>query len=145
MVIAGPPNIGKSTLFNALVGRAQSLVADEPGTTRDWLEAPMRGRAGAGEAEWILVDTAGVGPAPPPGGAVPNEPDREAGRRAAEETRLAAAQAQLATAEALYSQAQRLKAAGLVAGVDVVRAEVRVAAERQHVLQSEHALRKSHL
>ncbi len=89
VVIAGPPNIGKSTLFNALVGRAQSLVADEPGTTRDWLEAPMRGRAGAGEAEWILVDTAGVGPAPPPGGAVPNEPDREAGRRAAEETRLA--------------------------------------------------------
>lgn len=85
VAITGPPNVGKSTLFNALLGRQAALVADEEGTTRDWLEAPMRGRAGVGEAEWILVDTAGVGSSPPPEEGPPAEPGREAARRAAEE------------------------------------------------------------
>lgn len=35
VVIIGPPNVGKSTLINALAGRDVSLVADEPGSTRD--------------------------------------------------------------------------------------------------------------
>ncbi len=40
IAIVGRPNVGKSSLSNRLVGRAASLVADEPGTTRDWVETP---------------------------------------------------------------------------------------------------------
>lgn len=66
VVICGPPNIGKSSLYNALIGREAALVADEEGTTRDWLEAVVRGDAPGlpcqpGAVEWLLVDTAGVG------------------------------------------------------------------------------------
>jgi tRNA modification GTPase len=65
-VICGPPNIGKSSLYNALIGREAALVADEEGTTRDWLEAVVRGDAPClagqpGAVEWLLIDTAGVG------------------------------------------------------------------------------------
>ncbi len=56
VVLHGPVNAGKSTLFNALAGEARALVDDEPGTTRDALEARL---------EWdglsiTLVDTAGL-------------------------------------------------------------------------------------
>lgn len=66
VVICGPPNIGKSSLYNALVGREAALVADEAGTTRDWLETVVRGDSPGlpgqpGAVEWLLVDTAGVG------------------------------------------------------------------------------------
>jgi tRNA modification GTPase len=55
-VIAGPPNAGKSSLFNALAGEARALVTDVPGTTRDALEATVE------RAPWPLrlVDTAGL-------------------------------------------------------------------------------------
>lgn len=55
-VLAGPPNAGKSSLFNALLGRRRAIVADLPGTTRDYVEAEYAvGPHGA----W-LVDTAGL-------------------------------------------------------------------------------------
>ncbi|MGH1344381.1 MAG: tRNA modification GTPase [Nannocystales bacterium] len=55
-VLAGPPNAGKSSLFNALLGRRRAIVADIPGTTRDYVEADYSiGPHGA----W-LIDTAGL-------------------------------------------------------------------------------------
>ena len=57
VVLVGPPNIGKSSLFNALVGREAALVADERGTTRDWLEAPLADHAGA---RCTVVDLPGL-------------------------------------------------------------------------------------
>ncbi|MEZ4399098.1 MAG: GTPase [Kofleriaceae bacterium] len=55
MAIVGEVNAGKSALFNALVGRARALVSPEPGTTRDYVEAPV---VWDGVAV-TLVDTAG--------------------------------------------------------------------------------------
>jgi GTP-binding protein len=61
VVIAGRPNVGKSTLFNRLAGRRTALVADTPGVTRDRkeAEATLRGRLVR------LVDTAGLEEAAP--------------------------------------------------------------------------------
>lgn len=56
VVIAGPPNVGKSSLFNALLGHARAIVTDIPGTTRDALEAIVD----AGDFAIRLVDTAGL-------------------------------------------------------------------------------------
>ncbi len=56
IVIAGPPNSGKSTLLNRLAGQERALVSDIPGTTRDWVTA--FGRLGPLWVEW--VDTAGL-------------------------------------------------------------------------------------
>ncbi len=61
VVIAGRPNVGKSTLFNRLAGRRSALVSDTPGVTRDRKEAEamLRGR------RVTLVDTAGLEEAAP--------------------------------------------------------------------------------
>jgi GTPase len=61
VVIAGRPNVGKSTLFNRLAGRRTALVADTPGVTRDSKEAEamLRGRLVR------LIDTAGLEEAAP--------------------------------------------------------------------------------
>ncbi|MGI8496208.1 MAG: tRNA uridine-5-carboxymethylaminomethyl(34) synthesis GTPase MnmE [Gemmatimonadaceae bacterium] len=56
VVIAGAPNAGKSSLFNALIGRNRSIVTDLPGTTRDALEAVIE----LGGWTVRLVDTAGL-------------------------------------------------------------------------------------
>jgi tRNA modification GTPase len=56
VVIAGPPNAGKSSLFNALLGRQRALVTPVPGTTRDAIEATMD----IGTWPVRLVDTAGL-------------------------------------------------------------------------------------
>jgi tRNA modification GTPase len=56
VAIIGPPNAGKSTLFNALVGRSAAIVSDIPGTTRDAIERPVS----IGGVPFVLVDTAGL-------------------------------------------------------------------------------------
>lgn len=56
VVLAGPPNSGKSSLFNALVGRDAAITAPVPGTTRDIIEFPIT----LGGLPFVLVDTAGL-------------------------------------------------------------------------------------
>ena len=56
IAIIGRPNVGKSTLFNRLVGQKLALVDDEPGVTRDRRE----GEARLGDLEFTIIDTAGL-------------------------------------------------------------------------------------
>lgn len=56
VAIVGRPNVGKSALFNRLVGGNRAIVVDEPGVTRDRLY----GRSFWGEYEFMVVDTGGV-------------------------------------------------------------------------------------
>jgi tRNA modification GTPase len=56
VVLAGAPNVGKSSLLNALVGESRVIVSDEPGTTRDAIEVLMD----ADPWPIRLVDTAGI-------------------------------------------------------------------------------------
>src|ERR1700753_3645045 len=71
IAIIGRPNVGKSTLFNRLVGRKLALVDDAPGVTRDRRE----GEARLGDLAFTIVDTAGLDE---------GDPDSLAGRRRAQ-------------------------------------------------------------
>ena len=61
VAIVGRPNVGKSTLFNRLVGKRLALVDDLPGVTRDRRE----GRARLGDLAFTAIDTAGLAEAAP--------------------------------------------------------------------------------
>ena len=56
VVVAGPPNSGKSSLINAIVGEERAIVTDVPGTTRDHLDVPLS----IGGIPVRLTDTAGL-------------------------------------------------------------------------------------
>ena len=56
IAIVGPPNVGKSTLFNALLGHDRAIVSDQPGTTRDFINETIQ----IANYSILLVDTAGI-------------------------------------------------------------------------------------
>lgn len=62
VVLLGRPNVGKSSLLNALVGRDRAIVHPTPGTTRDWLEDELS----LGGLRLTIVDTAGQRPGADP-------------------------------------------------------------------------------
>lgn len=56
VAVVGRPNVGKSSLVNAILGAERVIVSEIPGTTRDAVDTPFR----RGEKSYILVDTAGI-------------------------------------------------------------------------------------
>lgn len=57
IALAGRPNVGKSTLFNAIVGKSRAIVSDIPGTTRDTIDTKITLKNGT---SFIITDTAGL-------------------------------------------------------------------------------------
>jgi tRNA modification GTPase len=56
VVVAGPPNVGKSSIINAIAGEERAIVTNVPGTTRDHIEVPLS----LGGVPIRLTDTAGL-------------------------------------------------------------------------------------
>src|SRR5476649_2376397 len=104
LAIVGRPNVGKSTLFNKLVGRKIALVHDTPGVTHDRFEA----QASLGDLSFAIIDTAGF---------EDDTPDSLAGRMTAQTmTAIAEADACLFVIDAR---------AGVTAGDQIIAAALR--------------------
>ena len=58
-ILVGTKSVGKSTLYNALVGEKLAIVDATPGTTRDW----KQGRGRLGNLHFNIIDTPGIDPA----------------------------------------------------------------------------------
>jgi GTP-binding protein len=56
VALIGRPNVGKSSIFNCLVGQERSIVSDVAGTTRDAIDTPVK----IGEQKYLFIDTAGM-------------------------------------------------------------------------------------
>lgn len=83
VVLVGPPSAGKSTLFNALLGRERAIIDAAPGTTRDALAEPLRLQGADGRpAEAMLVDLAGLDEALADDAPLPDRGAQTAARKA---------------------------------------------------------------
>jgi len=60
LAIVGRPNVGKSSIINALTGSNRVIVSPIPGTTRDAVDVPFEIDTEGNREQWVLVDTAGV-------------------------------------------------------------------------------------
>ncbi|MEM2126494.1 MAG: ribosome biogenesis GTPase Der [Candidatus Methanosuratincola sp.] len=60
IAIVGRPNVGKSSLVNAIIGSNRVIVSPIPGTTRDSIDVPFEVRTESGLERFVLIDTAGI-------------------------------------------------------------------------------------
>ena len=60
VAIIGRPNVGKSTLLNALTGTSRAIVSPIPGTTRDSVDVPFEVETDGVRSQYVLIDTAGL-------------------------------------------------------------------------------------